>query len=153
MRFDVPSQTTPRDDDLSSTPSVSRLWQALRRDIGAALSERLDLLTLELQQARDRLPRLVIWMVLGVLMGLAGWLALWAALATWLAGIVGLVVALAVVGALNLVVAALIARHAITLLSQVGLPETMAHLRLRPERPTDQSTAAGDARLHLAEGS
>lgn len=141
MRFDDPADGARPDEAGQPNGSVSRLWQAVRADLSAALSERLHLLTLELRQARDRLPRLLVWGALAMLMGLVGWLAAWAAVTVVVATSLGLVMALVLVAAANLVVAGLLAWRAMRLLRQLGLPETMAHLRLRPERPARPNAA------------
>ncbi len=124
---------------------------AIARDLPGLLSDRVELLSLELQRAARALAQIVVLVVAAAILGVTAWLVLWA-------GIVGALVAaglalhwaLLVAVALNLVAVALAAQRLKRLVPLLRLPATRRHLTISPstaparhERHDEHGPAAG----------
>lgn len=115
------------------------MFQALLDLLGelpGLISDRVELLALEVQRAAQSLARMMVLAVAAALMLSTAWLALWAGLA-WGAIQAGMPWgwALAAVIALNAGAAFLAMRHALRLARLVALPATVRHLTVQPPAP------------------
>ena len=116
--------------------------QSIWRELPGLLSDRVDLLSLELKRAGRVLAQIVALLVAAAILGVTAWLTLWAGIA------VGLVelglhwsLSLLVVLALNAGVAWLAISRLRTLLPLLRLPATRRHLT--PGRTTEPSAPSG----------
>ena len=116
--------------------------QSIWRELPGLVSDRVDLLSLELQRAGRVLAQIVALLVAAAILGVTAWLALWAGIA------VGLVelglhwsLSLLLVLALNAGVAWLAISRLRTLLPLLRLPATRRHLT--PGRTTEPSAPSG----------
>ena len=107
--------------------------QALWRDLPGLLSDRVEILALELQRAGLALVKVVALVVVAAILGVTAWLVLWAAIVAGLVAI-GLHIGLALLIALILnVVAVVVALSRIPpLLAMLKLPATRRHLTISP---------------------
>ncbi len=134
-------------------PGWLEALQSIGRELPALVSDRIDLLSLELQRAGQALAQIVALLVAVAILGVTGWLALWAGI------VVGLVelglhwsLALLLVLALNAGSAWLVLARLRLLLPLLRLPATRRHLTLgrgsepaappSPRPPTGADTAA-----------
>ncbi|MDE2147172.1 MAG: phage holin family protein [Burkholderiales bacterium] len=107
--------------------------QDLARELPGLVTDRLDLLGLELRRAGLALAQIAALVVAAAVLGVTAWLALWA-------GIAGALVraglpwagALLLVLLLNLAASAALLLRVRGLLPQLGLPATRRHLRPTP---------------------
>lgn len=119
-------QPQPSDD----TPaSLTRQWQALLQDLPGLLTDRLALLSLELQRAARALGQIVVLGVVAAILGVTAWLLLWLGavrlltMAGWTLE-VALLVALLVHG----LALALVVQRLRGLIPRLALPATRRHL-------------------------
>lgn len=112
--------------------SLQAIWQ----ELPGLVSDRVDLLALELQRAGQALAQLVALLVAAAILGVTAWLALWAGITVGLVQL-GLhwAVALALVLALNAGCALLALGRMRRLLPLLRLPATRRHLSPRPAAP------------------
>lgn len=121
------SATPPSDESLLQT------LQALVRELPLMLSDRVELLTLELQRAGGALARMVVMVLAAAVAGATAWLLLWAVIVQALvrAGLpwwAALLLPLAV----NCAVAWACVAHARGLSALLTLPATRRHLTVSP---------------------
>ncbi|WP_457424465.1 phage holin family protein [Roseateles sp. P5_E7] len=132
----------------ASTPPDSLLQQlkGLARELPGLVSDRVELLSLELQRAAQSLVQIVVLTVAIGILGVTVWFALWAALISLLVhgGMPLLAALLLTVGINGLVIAVAVGRVR-KLLPRLQLPATRRHLMVppnpRPEDPTDERSA------------
>jgi len=107
--------------------------QALWKDLPGLISDRVELLSLELQQAGLALLQILMLAVVVAILGVTAWLVLWVGIVAGLVAM-GLHVALALGLALllNLAAAAMAVMRAVALSRQLRLPATRRHLTLSP---------------------
>lgn len=126
---------------------------ALWRELPGLVSDRVELLSLELKRAVQALAQIFALMVAVAVLGVTAWLLLWGVVIQLLvaAGLplaLGLLLAVAVNG-LAIVLALRRARY---LLPRLALPATRRHLtispHLTPEEGHDDRTAAGQPVTH-----
>jgi uncharacterized membrane protein YqjE len=159
------TDTSPRaaPGPAADTPPDSLLEQlkSLARELRGLVSDRVELLSLELQRAAQALFQIVALVVAMAILGVTVWLALWAALITLLmqVGLPLLAALLLVIGINGLAIAVAVARVS-RLLPRLGLPATQRHLTVSPdphphpssaEMPTDErspASAAGQSVAH-----
>ncbi|MDE2079908.1 MAG: phage holin family protein [Burkholderiales bacterium] len=124
-------------------PSWLAALHDLARELPGLVSDRIELLSLELRRAGLALAQIVALVVAGAILGLTAWLALWGC-------IVGALVAAGLpwTGALlavllvNLAACAALLLRVRTLLPLLGLPATRRHLTLPPAAAPSPSSAA-----------
>ena len=131
----------------NAAPSAG-LWataQALLRELPALLSDRVELLTLELKRAGRALAEIVVLLVVAIILGVTAWLAMWGVVVGGLmaAGLHWAAALLAVL-LLNAVVAVWAVARLRKLLPQLGLPATRRHLvpSANPALPTETKAPA-----------
>lgn len=114
--------------------SLRRQLRALWRELPGLFSDRVELLSLELQRAARSLAEIVALIVGMAILGVTAWLALWAALVGLLvrAGL-PLTVALLLAIAVNVGVILLALRRMRRLLPRLSLPATRRHLMVTPD--------------------
>ncbi|MEF7616183.1 hypothetical protein V4F39_19875 [Aquincola sp. MAHUQ-54] len=137
------------DDPPRAPPSLGQSLAGLPaglRDVlqaaAAAGSSRVHLLALELRRARDVLPKIIALLVLGSVMALTAWVALWAAVAWLMVDLAGWAPmwAMALIAAINVVMAGLLAWRALAMVPLLALPATLRHLTtLRPHGGSETS--------------
>jgi uncharacterized membrane protein YqjE len=151
----TPPRTAPGPTADPPTDSLLEQLKGLARDLLSMVSDRVELLSLELQRAAQALFQIVALVVATAILGVTVWLALWAALITVLmqAGLPLLAALLLVIGINSLAIAAAAARVR-GLLPRLGLPATQRHLTVSPdprprpssaEMPTDERSPASAA--------
>lgn len=149
-----PAPGTPGPGERNTAPPAEGLLDTLSaiwRDLPGLVSDRVELLSLELQRAARALVQIVVLVVAAAILGVTAWLLLWA-------GIVGALVAaglalhwaLLAAVMLNLVAVALAAQRLKRLVPLLRLPATRRHLTLSPstaparhERHDEHGAAAG----------
>jgi len=124
----------PRAPAGSLTDQLHALW----RELPGLVSDRVELLSLELHRAVQALAQIVALLVAMAVLGVTVWLVLWAAVVRLLVGAgmplaLALLVAVAVNG-LAIVAALLRVRQ---LLPRLKLPATRRHLMITPDLPPD----------------
>ncbi|PTT86397.1 hypothetical protein DBR42_13695 [Pelomonas sp. HMWF004] len=130
-----------------STASLLRQFKAVWRELPGLVSDRVELLSLELQRAAQSLVEIVVLLVGVAILGITAWLCLWAALVGLMVSLgLPLFAALLVAVGLNLL-ATMVAVHRVRgLLPRLQLPATRRHLMLSPDpqpedRPDDRTAA------------
>ncbi|URI05973.1 phage holin family protein [Aquincola tertiaricarbonis] len=116
--------------------------QGLLQEGAAAISARVNLLALELRRARDVLPKILALLVLAAVVALTGWFALWVAVALLLVQVAewSPVWTMALVTAVNLVVAGVLAWRAVAMVPLLALPATLHHMTVKnANNPTEVS--------------
>ena len=130
--------------DAAPPASLTSQVQALLKDLPGLFSDRVELLSLELQRAARALAQIVVLMVAVAILGVTAWLLLWAgAIRLLMAAGLTLEGALAVGLVLNGVVMALAVQRMRRLLPRLALPATRRHLvpADSPETPDDSPSA------------
>jgi Putative Actinobacterial Holin-X, holin superfamily III len=126
----------------SGTPpepaGAGSMWQQLQqllRELPHLLSDRVDLLALELERAGRALARIVVLVVAGAVLAVTAWLAAWVVVFMALLAI-GLspIGALALVLMFNALAAWLAFEHAQKLVGVLSLPATRRHLTVSPAK-------------------
>jgi hypothetical protein len=132
---DAPSSASPPDAGAPKTPFTA-LLRGIAADLPGLVSDRIELLSLEVRRAGLALAQIVALVVAIGVLAVTAWMALWigvaAALLAWGLAL-GWVVAIAI--ALNLVAAALAAQRVRRLAPLLALPATVRRLTLPPSRP------------------
>lgn len=150
---DSPPPGTPGPAPSAEPASLQQQLLALWHELPGLVSDRVELLSLELQRAAHALAQIVALVVGMAILGVTAWLALWAALVGLLvrAGL-PLAGALLVAIAVNGLVIVLAAQRVRRLLPRLKLPATRRHLMVSPDptphpapspedRPDDRSAA------------
>jgi hypothetical protein len=131
--------TDSRPEAPAASEGLLDALQAIWRDLPGLVSDRVDLLSLELLRAGRSLAQIVALIVAAAILGVTAWLVLWV-------GVAGALVALGLHWAwallLVLAVNALAAWAAVArvrrLLPNLRLPATRRHLMLSPTTPAPQ---------------
>lgn len=146
-----PVPDTPGADPGAAAPaSLLDQVHALWRELPGLVSDRVELLSLELQRAAQALLQIVALTVAVAILGVTAWLMLWAA-AVHLLVQAGMSppLALLLAIALNGLAIALALLRVRRLLPRLKLPATRRHLMIspdpRPQEGHDERTAAGHA--------
>jgi len=145
-----PAPGTPGPEPQPPAASLTDQLQALWRELPGLFSDRVELLSLELQRAMQALAQIVVLVVAIAVLGVTAWLVLWAVLIQLLV-VAGLpmLVALLVAIAVNGLAIVLALQRVRGLLPRLKLPATRRHLMISPdpEPPTqespDERSAAG----------
>lgn len=137
----------------SSAPRETLLQsvQSLLRELPGLVSDRVELLSLELSRAGRALARIVAFLVAAAILAVTAWLALWAVVGGVLVSVLDLHWAWAalVICVVNLAAAALALMQLRRLLPMLGLPATRRHLTLSPSTaPPEPRPAAPTHGLH-----
>ncbi|MCE4536306.1 phage holin family protein [Pelomonas sp. P7] len=137
-----------------ASPGLPQQLHGLWRDVQGLVSDRVELLSLELQRAVQALIQIVALLVAVAILGVTAWLVLWGALIRLLVSAgMPLAGALLLAIAFNVVVMALAVMRVKRLLPQLRLPATRRHLMLSPDprpqppaatAPTDEPPAVPD---------
>ena len=107
--------------------------QSLVQDLPGLVSDRVDLLSLELRRAGRALAQIVVLVVAGAILGITAWLVLWGAIVVGLVALgMPLASTLFLVVAINVGAAVWALRRARKLVPSLGLPATRRHLRVSP---------------------
>lgn len=137
-------------------PAPASLHQQLRalwRELPGLLSDRVDLLSLELQRALQALVEIAALLVAVAILGVTAWLVLWGAIIGLLVAVgLPLAAALLLAIAVNAVVIVLAVARVRRLLPRLGLPATrrhlMPHVNPWPEEGDDEFKVAGQPGAH-----
>jgi len=107
--------------------------QSLVKELPALVSDRVDLLSLELKRAGRALAQIVVLVVAGAILGITAWLVLWGAIVVALVSL-GLPLAVTLFGVLALNVGAAVwaLMRVRSLVPSLGLPATRRHLMVSP---------------------
>jgi len=129
-----PEPGLPGPEPQAASAPVTEQLRALWRELPGLVSDRVELLSLELHRALQALAQIVALLVAMAVLGVTAWLAMWAAIVKLLvtAGMpwaVALLVAIAV-NVLAIVAALLRVR---SLLPMLKLPATRRHLTVAPD--------------------
>lgn len=137
---------TPGPGQPGAPASLRRQLRALWRELPGLLSDRVELLSLELQRAARSLAEIVALIVGMAILGVTAWLALWAALVGLLvrAGL-PLTAALLLAIVFNVGVILLALRRVRRLLPRLSLPATRRHLMVSPD-PTPPADLPAEER-------
>ncbi len=107
--------------------------QSLIRELPGLVSDRVDLLSLELQRAGKTLAQIVVLVVAGAILGITAWLVLWGAIVVALVALgMPLALTLFLVLAINVGAAAWALLRVRKLVPSLGLPATRRHLMVSP---------------------
>lgn len=118
--------------------SLIQVAMSLWRELPGLVSDRVELLSLELRRAGIALAQIVVLIVAAAILGVTAWLVLWGSIVVMLTAL-GLHLGWALLAALlfNLLAAAVAVMRVRTLLPRLQLPATRRHLVLSPSpRPT-----------------
>ena len=146
---DTPPPGTPADGANPPPASLLQQLKALAGELPRLVSDRVELLSLELQRAAQSLLQVVMLIVAVAILGVTVWLALWAAVTVLLmqAGL-PLLAALLLTMAVNGVVIVVALARVRRLLPRLALPATRRHLMVSPDprpspenRPDERSAA------------
>lgn len=135
-----PSGSGPGGADAPPGPLLDML-QGLWRDLPGLVSDRVQLLALELRRAGVALSRIVMLIVATAILGVTAWVALWGSVVGGLAAL-GLhwVLALLAVFLVNLAGAAVAVARMRALAAWLQLPATLRHLTVRTaQAPSPES--------------
>jgi hypothetical protein len=126
------------------------LLQGLLADLPGLVSDRVELLALELQRASRSLAQIVALVVAAAILGVTAWLATWAGIS---AGLIALGLhwgwAMLLVVLANVIAAWAAIARVRALAPRLGLPATRRNLTVRPDKNPSQSASA-DADEHPA---
>jgi len=116
--------------------------QAVWSDLPGLVSDRVQLLELELRRAGQALARIVMLIVASAILGVTAWVALWGSVVGALAAL-GLhwAVALGAVFLVNLAGAVLVVARMRALATWLQLPATLRHLTIHPAPPPSTESA------------
>lgn len=120
---------------------------SLGRELPGLLSDRVELLALELQRAGAALLQIVVLLVAAAILGVTVWLVLWAGIVALLLALgLQLPSALLILLLFNAGTAWLVVRRVRALLPRLRLSATHRHLMLSPPPEHDEDPAQPDAR-------
>lgn len=137
------SQAEPGPDPGPPTESLTDQLHALWRELPGLVSDRVELLSLELHRAAQALAQIVALLVAVAVLGVTVWLVLWGAIIRLLVG-AGMPLAAALLLAIALNVLAIMAAllRVRQLLPRLKLPATRRHLMIAPDsHPPSQEAA------------
>lgn len=140
---------TPGPGGAGASTHADSLFQqltSLARELPGLVSDRVELLSLELQRATQSLMQIVVLTVAIAILGVTVWFALWGALIGLLMhGGLPLLAALLLTIAINALVIAVAVARVRKLLPRLQLPATRRHLMVSPnpspEAPLDERSA------------
>jgi hypothetical protein len=113
--------------------------EALLRDLPGLVTDRVELLALEVERAAQALAQIAVLVVVVAILGVTLWFALWGGIvAALLASGLGWAAALLLVFIANLAAAWLAVARVRGLLHRLGLPATRRHLLPSPSPQPDQ---------------
>ena len=141
----APDSSDSGDNSAAPQPSLLQTLQGLWRELPGLISDRVDLLALELQRAGRALMQIVALIVIASILAVTAWLALWSAVVGMLMAL-GLhwSVALLAVLVVNLGAAWWAVNRMRSLVADLRLPATRRHLALSPSpQPKDPAPEAG----------
>lgn len=114
-------------------PPLLQTLASLWRELPGLFSDRVELLSLELQRAGRALMQIVVLLVVAAILGVTAWLVLWGGIVAVLLALgLNLASALLLLLLFNAGAAWLVVRRARTLLPRLALPATRRHLMLSP---------------------
>lgn len=130
----------PGRDPQPPTESLTDQLQALWHELPGLVSDRVELLSLELQRAVQALAQIIALLVAVAVLGVTVWLVLWGAIIRLLVS-AGMPLAGALLLAIALNVLAIVAAllRVRSLLPRLKLPATRRHLMVAPDRDPDPS--------------
>ena len=136
----------------AAPPTLLDQLGGIVRELPGLISDRVELLSLELQRAGKALLQIVALLVVAAILGVTAWLVLWAGIvAALVAAGAPLVLALAVALVSNVGASAFALWRMRRLLPLLGLPATRRHLTLDPPSPAaDESLATAHDNHDLA---
>jgi uncharacterized membrane protein YqjE len=142
----APNEQTDPSDSPSLLTSIKALWQ----ELPGLVSDRVDLLSLELKRAGVALAQIVVLGVAVAVLGFTAWVLLWGAIvASLVAWGLHLALAMLVALLLNAVAAAVVLARVQTQLALLSLPATRRHLTvkaavepLKPSGPPPRTASA-----------
>lgn len=128
-------------------PTLLASLAAFARELPGLLSDRVELLTLELERAGRALAEMVLLLLAAAVLAVTAWLVLWAGIAALLLAFgLPLAAALLLVLLVNVLAAMLAVSRAKRLLPRIGLPATRRHLVPSPSpEPSEPAQAAAVA--------
>ena len=127
------SANTAAPADAAKPESLLQTLQALWKDLPGLVSDRVEILSLELRRATLALVQVVMLIVAVAILGVTAWLVLWAGVvALMLAAGLHLAWALLIVLAVNLLAIVIATSRVRALLPSLSLSATRRHLRLSP---------------------
>lgn len=149
---DAPAATGARDEAPGAHPFKALLHTAqwIARELPGLVSDRVELLTLEIKRAGIALAQIIALVIATAILGVTAWLVLWGGIVAFLIHVdVPLPWALGIVLVFNLVAIWLAVSRVRKLLPRLNLPATRRHLTLSPspeprtpapeqDRPTDE---------------
>ena len=143
---DEATSGAPGPDPHAPAESLTHQLLALRRELPGLVSDRVELLSLELQRAVQALAQIVALLVAIAVLGVTAWLVLWGAIIRLLVS-AGMPLAAALLLAIALNVLAILAAllRVRQLLPRLKLPATRRHLMVAPD-PHPSSREAADER-------
>lgn len=143
---DTPPPGTPGPAPQAGPASLQQQLKALWHELPGLVSDRVELLSLELQRAARSLVEIVALIVGVTILGVTVWLVLWAALiALLVAAGLNVVWAMLLAIAVNGVVIVLALQRVRRLLPRLKLPATRRHLMVSPD-PTPSPEERADER-------
>ncbi len=122
--------TTTPSSDAPPYPPFLQQFKALWADLPGLVSDRVELLSLELQRSARSVAEIVAWLVALAVLGVTVWLALWAAIVVFLVSSAGVALPLTLLlaVAVNVGVMVLVVQRVRRLLPRVALTATRRHL-------------------------
>jgi uncharacterized membrane protein YqjE len=123
--------------------SILQLLKAMWQEVPGLLSDRVELLSLELERARGALVRIVALTVAAAVLGVTSWLLLWAAAIFGLLALgLDILWTLLLVLGVNVVATLWVVALARAQFPRLGLPATRRHLTVKPvsEQPASAPT-------------
>jgi uncharacterized membrane protein YqjE len=131
------AQGERRSRDASAAPSLLGTLQVLWQELPGLISDRVELLSLELRRAGIALAQIVVLVLAAVILAVTAWLVLWGGIVVALVS-AGMHTALAllVAVAINLGAAAWAFLRSRRLLPLLSLPATQRHLMIDPSTIT-----------------
>ncbi|WP_235532007.1 phage holin family protein [Pelomonas sp. Root1237] len=128
---------SPQDQPAPLLEQLQSLW----RELPGLVSDRVELLSLELQRAVQALAQIVALMVAVAILGVTVWLVLWAGVIRLLvAAGLPLEVALLLAIAVNGLAIVLALQRVRSLLPRLRLPATRRHLMLAPDPQPNEAS-------------
>lgn len=142
--IDTPADA-PAPTEAAAAPSLLQQLQGLAHELPKLVSDRVELLSLELQRATQSLVQIVALVVAIAILGVTVWLTLWAALVSLLVHAAGLplLAALLLTIGINAVVIAIAVARVRQLLPRLQLSATRRHLTAAPD-PSPQTTPSDE---------
>lgn len=136
---DDAGQPLPEGAATAAPPSLLDQLGALLAELPALFSDRIELLSLELQRAARVLAQVAALVVIVAILGVSAWFLLWgAAVAAMLHAGLSLAWTLSITLLVNLAGAALVALRIRRLLPQISLPATRRRLLMSPAPPAPE---------------